>query len=142
MNRKYILAFFLVTSFLLFVTALTQNAYRAGGEDPIGFACLTVGWMGVPIGGTWANITWLANPILVLAWIGFISDRKSSLVFSVISFCLSLSFLGCKEITQNDAGSSSNIYGYHTGYWLWLSSSIILIFGNIVLLKFEKQNKK
>ena len=112
MNRKYILAFFLVTSFLLFVTALTQNAYRAGGEDPIGFACLTVGWMGVPIGGTWANITWLANPILVLAWIGFISDRKSSLVFSVISFCLSLSFLGCKEIHHQISMGTTQVIGY------------------------------
>jgi hypothetical protein len=142
MNRKHILTFFLLTSILLFVSALTQNTYRAGGDDVSGFTCLIVGWMGVPIGGTWANITWLANPVLVLAWIGFISDRKSSLVFSIIAFCLSLSFLGCKEITQNAAGSSSVINGYHTGYWLWLSSSLILIFGNIVLLKIEKQNRK
>jgi len=142
MNRKHILTFFLLTSILLFVSALTQNAYRAGGDDVSGFACLIVGWMGMPIGGTWANITWLANPLLVLAWIGFISDRKSSLVFSIIAFCLSLSFLGCKEITQNEAGSSSNINGYYIGYWLWLSSALILIVGNIVLLKIEKQNRK
>ena len=142
LNRNNILKLFLTTSLLLFIISLTQDAYRAGGQYAGSFACVIVGWMGVPIGGTWANITWLANPILVIAWIGFISDRKTSLICSSVAFILSLSFLFCSEVTQNEAGSSSHINGYAIGYYLWLSSSFLLIGGNIILLKLESQSKE
>ena len=56
---------------------------------------------------------------------------KLSLPLSLITTIISVSFLFFKEIMINEAGHFGEITGYKLGYWLWISSMIIMLIGNI-----------
>ena len=45
-----------------------------------------------------------------------------------------LSFLLNKTIVDSEAGSNSRISGHGLGYWLWLSSAAVALFGACLLL--------
>ena len=79
---------------------------------------------------------WLANPILLGAWIFFKKKSKISFTLSSISFILMISFFLVDEIISNEAGTKSKVVFYGAGYWLWVLSSFIMVLGNV--LKEEK----
>ncbi|MCX6180409.1 MAG: hypothetical protein NT150_00585 [Bacteroidetes bacterium] len=135
LSKKHIIQIFLALSVGLYITSLTQNTFS---KDSSGLGCLLVGWMGLII-PCWANWTWLANPLLFLAWIGFFVDRITSLSTSIAAFLISLSFLLCTKIADNEGGIPSNIPGYYLGYWLWLCSSFVLVVGNLILFKMRNK---
>jgi len=74
---------------------------------------------------------WLANPVIAIAWILYVSDKQpAALISAVVSLGLTLSFLcvqdgpfGPKQLDPVP------IISYGIGYWLWVASAAIVVAG-------------
>ncbi len=87
-----------------------------------------MGWLGLIYG----YFTWLANPMLLLSWIAFFRrNYPLSLLASVGSILVMLSFLLYDKIVTSEAPNYSLITGYGSGYWLWVASAGCSIAANI-----------
>ena len=132
----------LSVSILIFLLSLTQPAFYIGRSDPDGWSnslgLLLMGWSGALFGG--AGLSWLAHPFLLLSWIFFLKKPKMSLLFNFIAIIFSASFLLFHTIISDEAGNYSVITERKTGYWLWLTSIIMLFIFNLVLLYLERIN--
>lgn len=128
----------LIVSVALFVLSLTQKCYCTTNECGDSILVFLVGWMGLGTSG--AAIAWLANPVLLVSWI-FIKKNSISLVCSIGSLLICLSFLFFKTIIDDEAGHYNRIVGYKSGYWLWVISSLAMLTGNLIL-KASDQKKR
>lgn len=95
--------------------------------------------MGFVFGG--AALTWLANPLLITSWIVVNRNRRLSFLTSTLAFVLSLSFLFFEEVISDEAGHYSKIISYESGYWLWLSSTVVMAMGNMLMTIIERKNR-
>lgn len=132
LNEKKIKIVTLSLSISLLAIALTQKCYCTTGSCGDSIAAFLFGLFGVFVGG--AALCWLANPLLILSWI-FIKNNKLSLIMSVLSTLIAISFLLFDEIIADEAGHYSRIIGYELGYWIWVSSNGIMLFGNYLINK-------
>jgi uncharacterized membrane protein len=124
----------LFASIGLFLASLTQHAYCTenlcgDGNEFQGLLLVIVGIFGIVASP--AGIAWFANPSLLIAWVTFNKVGNLSLYASIIAAFLSFSFLFFDQVVANEAGGTTKITSYNLGYWLWLSSSIIIMLGNI-----------
>jgi hypothetical protein len=88
-----------------------------------------------------AGFSWLANPFILASWITLKKNRKKSLILSLIATLLSVSFLFFSEVVKDESGSPRQITAHKVGYWLWLSSMIVMVIGNLVLFVRERQQQ-
>lgn len=116
-------------SILLFVSSLTQKCFCTANECADSFSIFLTGVIGVFIPSS--TVTWLANPVLLLAWI-FYKKPKIVIWLSLLAFLISLSFLLFSSIVVNEAGQFANITGYKLGYWLWIASSCTMLAGSSI----------
>jgi len=133
--------YFLIISLILFLISLSQRAYCTNndcGDLGMGLAILFSGIFGVFLGG--ACFTWIANPLLLLAWITFIKYKKISFFFSLMAVTIGISFLMFDEIIVNEAGHYGKITGYELGYYLWILSMVTILIGNIYNRFIQKEN--
>lgn len=77
------------------------------------------------------GLAWLANPLIFIVWFNYSKRPKLSLVLSVLATICALSFLSVESLIINEAGHTKKVIGYGVGYWLWLSSCLILVIGNL-----------
>lgn len=133
--------YFLIISIILFLISLSQRAYCTNndcGELGSGLAVLFSGIFGFFLCG--ACMTWIANPLLLVAWITFYTAKRISLVLNSLAVMIGLSFLMFDEIIATEAGHYRKITGYALGYWLWLLSMVTLLLGNIYNQKILKED--
>lgn len=121
--------FLLLLSMVLFITSLTQEAYYIDRENydawADSFGLFWMGWLGVFAGG--AGFSWLANPLLITSWIvSFSNAHKKAAIFSFLAVIASGSFLFFDTIVSSEAPTFSIITERKAGYWLWLSSCIMM----------------
>jgi hypothetical protein len=123
------------TSLGLFLLSLTQAAYCVEGVCQRSWAGISLFLFGI-LGPftSFAGLTWLANPALIISWISFYKNRKISFLSSAFACCFALLFLFCTQIREDEGGFLHTISGYRLGYWLWLTSSLTMLSGNIYLL--------
>ena len=128
MNRIKIIRVALGLSIVLFLASLTQKCYCTTLSCADSTMVLISGTVGFLFGG--AALTWLANPLLVASWF---STKKPllSLLFSSGALILSISFLFFNNIIVDEAGNYGQIISYRLGYWLWLSSNLVMFIGNV-----------
>lgn len=119
----------LILSIVTFIISLTQKSYCTD-ECGDSITALIFGFFAI-ISGL-VGLSWYANPLLLISWFT-IKDNKYSTIFSKISFLLSFSFLLFNEIIIDEAGHYSKIVSYELGYWLWISSTIIMVLGNLLI---------
>ena len=75
--------------------------------------------------GPW---TWVANPLLLAAWIcTFLRRRVLALPPAIAALGLACSFLSAKTIMMNEGGAHYPIERAGNAYWLWLASMAIAI---------------
>lgn len=134
----------LLISMIMFFASLTQNCYSSFlVQCHSGIGLLIAGWTGIYLGGP--MLTWLANPFLFIAWQTLKQCNFASLIFSLLAFFTSLSFLLFSSIFDIDEGTSA-ITHYKAGYWLWLSSCLVMMMANSgifckkQILKYELQS--
>jgi len=122
-------------SILLYAVSLTQKAFCSGGDCYDSVMLALVGALGVPIAifgsGSMACITWVANPLLVFAWLTLYRSKiKTALLFSLAASLIAASFLLFKTIPTDEGGTPHPITGYGIGYWLWLSACCSMMLGS------------
>jgi hypothetical protein len=125
-------------SLVLFLTSLTQKCYCTTSSCGDSIMVLFLGWFSALTGG--AGITWLANPLLVAAWLSLKKRLKISMFLSVLATLVALMFMLFTSITDNEGGISHQIIAYKPGYWLWVASCSTMLAGTFVLqLRFNNQ---
>ena len=131
MKAKWHLTY-LIISILLYIISLTMPVVDDGGYWQ-GSWFLFMGWLALlDIGCFPVSFIWLANFLLLLSWI-FLNIRhyKASFWFGLFAMMLSILFLLQGEV-PNAGGGLSPIDKYNSGYFLWLSSSVVMVIGNIL----------
>ena len=130
LNKKSINKATLVTSVGLFILSLSQQCYCTTSHCAYSIAVLFSGSFGFFL--CLANLTWLANPLLLVSWKTINRNPLLSLITSLLATIISFSFLLFTNIMDNEGGFYSKIIGYKLGYWLWVSSSLIMFVGNMI----------
>jgi hypothetical protein len=123
-------------SILLYLLCLPLDAFCVSGKCSAwpGYGILLFGPLGLLASTT--NWTWLANPVLFVAWImHFLGARILSAGLSSAAFVIALCFLFQREIMTNEAGILFPITGYRIGYWIWLSSIAVVCFGSMAAIE-------
>ncbi len=133
-------------SFGFFTISLGLPAfYVERGGYWYGIFCLLFGWLGLGecieslFSKSIYTLSWLANPVILVAWILLIVKQfKYSFACSSLAFLLCLVFLvGDKTIVANEAGGTEAITDCGTGYYLWMSSFVVMLLGNGLLILYD-----
>ena len=123
-------------SILLLIIALTQKSYCTAGTCGDSILTFMLGGFGILFFGG-ASFCWLANPLLIASWV-FRNNNKLSTILSLLSTLIALSFLLFDEIIDNEGGVYRKIIAYQLGYWLWVSSNMVMLIGNLII-RFKKE---
>lgn len=161
MKKKTLNTIVVLLSLVLYALSLTQTAYCAG-DCTSGIGALLLGPLGImvevsnllsyvldtisgssveftnPIGATFI---WLANPLWLLALVLFVINKKTSLIFSIISLLTMLTFLACSNVIQsNESGGYTAIAYIGPGYWLWVLSAAVIALAAIAAIQLYKNS--
>lgn len=121
----------LILSIALFALSLcnfcfcTQNGCRTSIE------AFLIGWLAMLANG--GATAWLANPLLIIAWILFARNKKAAWILALVALLLCLSFLNFHVIIEDEAGHYNPILKVRIGYWLWLSSAAFTFLGSLTI---------
>jgi hypothetical protein len=99
-------------SVIVFAASLTQNCYNIEAHDPKtsspGLYFLLLG----PIGVLYGIFEWLANPVLLAAWVfSFAGKNKIALLLGILASALMLAFLFRHTIVASEAPTYAKIIG-------------------------------
>jgi hypothetical protein len=122
---------FLVVSIGLLLGSFTQQCYCTTNRCADSVAVFIFGIFGFFF--SWAGVTWLANPLLIVSWLTIKRNSKFSFIASLVATIISMSFLLFNKIMDNEGGYLDEIKGYKLGYWLWVGSCASTCIGNSFL---------
>ncbi len=107
-----------------------------------GFVDLFFGWFGALFMGN-TYLAWFANPFFITSIFTNKRTPTLSLIFSIIGLIIALTFLKGGEVLLNEAGHTGYITKLEVGYWLWISSIILMIIASLipVIAKIRKTYK-
>jgi hypothetical protein len=128
---------FLGMSLLAYAVSLFLQAIRGWP----GWSAVLLGWLTL-LSFCPANFTWLANPLVLIAWgLIFRGDRRWAIIFSIFAVGLAASFLLCDRVINNEGGAPEPIGERLSGYWLWLCSMILAAISSFTLNRKSKPNQ-
>jgi hypothetical protein len=122
---------------------LTQTAVVVDGSDrglerlpSYGGELLVLGGFSV-LGDVPNLLIWLANPILAVAWILYLRDRRwAALMSAITALGLTLCFVWVKSVLGPGPEGVNvadfemrTIISYGIGYWLWVASAAAMVAG-------------
>ncbi|HXS42665.1 MAG TPA: hypothetical protein VN766_20885, partial [Stellaceae bacterium] len=123
----------------LFLLSLFLVGFYVGdrSEAYFGFGILDFGWLGIFY--WWpANLVWLANPLLIGAWLVMLrKESRSSIVLAILALAIGSAFLLCKSVEIDESGSLHPISGYGAGYWIWSLSMAGTALGSFVAIRYQ-----
>jgi hypothetical protein len=103
----------------------TQNGCRTSAE------AFFLGWLAMMADG--AASAWLANPLLILAWVLLARNKKAAWIPALGALLLCILFLKFHVIIEDEAGHYNPILKIRIGYWLWLSSVALVFLGSLTI---------
>jgi len=124
-------------SVIVFAASLTQKCFYTYGHNPKvwppGWYLLLISLIGVFYG----IFEWLANPVLLAAWVFSLAGKnKIALLLGIVASALMVAFLFRHTIVASEAPTHAKIIGYGAGYWLWLTSAgLVIVSGATGLVK-------
>ena len=129
-----------IISIIVFAASLTQDSYYIAGKDPKAWSPAFYSLLLGPIGLFDGIFEWLANPVLAAAWVFSLAGKnKIALLLGCLASALMLAFLFRQTIIASEAPTYAKIIGYGAGYWLWLTSGVLVIVSGAIGLMKEKQ---
>ena len=136
---KTIKSTLIILSIIVFIISLFQPAFFIDREDSDAYSnslfLLALGWMSFLGGGFVPFIIWLANPIYVISIFLINKSIKFGIITSLVSILLALIFSNLNSILTSESGTTSKITELGLGFYLWISSFVILFVSSIVSLK-------
>lgn len=113
-----------IASILCWSASLLLPAVDMGPVTVMGWQFLTQGWRGIPalnIGG----LSWLANPLLVAAWLAFflLAKRRPTMILASGALAAALTS-PLFNIVNSDQGSLA-IEAFAMGFYIWLASTAL-----------------
>ena len=121
-----------ILSLLLFILALIFPPYCIENRcsdylDSIGL--VLIGWLSIFDNDLF--ICWLANPLILLAWI--LPSFKVKRIFALVAVLCALYFLNFETMIINEAGHKGQITSYGLGYYFWVASMLIYFIGTTII---------
>jgi len=133
MTAKRILFWSRLLSIGLYLPCLALEGVCTTGECGLGALQLFFGFFGFFAAP--ANLSWLANPALFIAWANAMEqDWKVGMVGAIAAPIFAILPLLMTEIVINEGGVATRITGFGLGYWFWLASTIVALIGYLWLL--------
>lgn len=131
----------ILLSILLFIISLTLPAFfverpKTEPEEMESLLIVLTGWM-YPLGGAIIPfLFWCANPIYLFSICALLNrNKKAGFFISLIPCLIALAFTQMDKIMTSESGSESAITSLGSGYFLWLSSFLVLTIGVGIKLK-------
>lgn len=109
---------------LMYLASLLFDGFCYHGTNcEPGWGILLFGFLGLVVGG---QISWLANPLIIPAWLLLLVDSKASdrvsLTLWVVAFFVGNAFLFQGVNTSEAGGPLQQVTSLGIGYWLWMGS--------------------
>lgn len=129
---------FPVLSILIYLISVTQNAFKVEDFEKIkifkSYEVLLMGGIGFLGGGIFEAFVWSSNIWFLLALV-FSKNKKykEALIFSSIATLISTSFMLWNEVLVSESGRTAKIVSLELGYFLWITSIIILFLNSLFL---------
>ncbi|MBK9109493.1 MAG: hypothetical protein IPM92_14245 [Saprospiraceae bacterium] len=123
----------LLLSIFLFLISLTQKGYCTKNNCSDSIILFLLGWFGMLMGG--AGICWIANPVILTSWYFTKKASKYAMYTSLLATAICFSFLLFSTVSDNESGHQNQIISYECGYWLWCASAVVLLVGNVILVR-------
>ncbi|MFC4687534.1 hypothetical protein ACFO4P_11375 [Epilithonimonas pallida] len=137
---KTIKSTLIIFSIIVFIISLFQPAFFIDREDSDAYSnslfLLALGWMSFLGGGFVPFIIWLANPIYIISIFLISKSFKFGIITSLWSIFLAIIFANLNSILTSESGSDSKITYLGLGYYLWISSFVILFISSVINLKY------
>lgn len=130
-------------SVILFITSLTQYVLTIDYdiiESVSSWQYLTIGSVALFGGGVLEWLIWLANPLYIISIILFIKSYKLSMITAFLASFLAVIFYAWEEVRVDEKGITAKIIHFDLGYYLWVSSILILTTG--IFIYFRHRSKK
>src|SRR5207247_10014978 len=129
-----------LVSVIVFAASLTQNGFYTDTHipkpPPSGWFLLLIGLIGV-FGG---YFEWLANPVLLGAWVfSFAGKNKAALLLGILASAFMVAFLFRHAMIASEALTYEKIVGYCAWSWLWLTGGGLLIISGATGLMTQRQ---
>lgn len=142
-NLRNIIVIFCLITFAISLPqiALKVNDYN-GPAEMHSFELFLVGGIAFLGGGIIETVIWLANPLSLIAIIVFFKSDEICKVFSISALILSLIYIYWKKILAAENGRMADIEELCFGYWLWITSILILNIGIFYYFLLDKKHKK
>ena len=128
-KKPLLLYIVLYASIVLFIVSLPLICFYTTSRPRYALEAFLLGFP-VMLMSSHATLAWLANPMLIICWILIVKNKKAAWLFGILSVPLSISFLNCHIITDNEAGIENAITKLGPGYWLWFAACVIAAVGS------------
>lgn len=123
-------------SLLLLLLSLFQNAVIVNYAEKIRIDAsidyFFAGGIAFIGGGLFEEIIWLANPLSLFAIVYFWKNNDKAVSLSLLASALAISFSFWNEILGAESGAKAKIISLELGYYLWLSSILVLTIGILI----------
>src|SRR5438093_13638779 len=129
-----------LVSVIVFAASLTQSCFYTQAHipkpPPPGWYLLLIGLIGVFDG----YFEWLANPVLLAAWVfSFAGKNKVALLLGILASAFMLAFLFRHTFVAGEY--HYKIIAYGAGYWLWLTSAGLMTVSGATGLVKQRQGR-
>lgn len=143
MKSIQIQALTVTLSAIVYIISLTQYVITIDYNviDPItSWQYLTIGSVAIFGGGVLEWLIWLANPLYILSIILFVKNYRLSMITAFFASFLAVIFSTWEEIRIDERETSSKIIRFELGYYLWVTSILILTSG--IFFYFNRRSRK
>ena len=141
MKSTQIQALTVALSAVVYIISLTQYVITDDLTESISsWQYLTIGSVAIFGGGILEWLIWLANPLYIISIILFIKNYKLSMITAFLASFLAVIFSSWEEFRIDEKGLSTKIIHFEPGYYLWVSSILVLTGG--ILIYFRHLSKK
>lgn len=129
----------LIFIWTLFIASMLLPSFTfTDGQNIYGHSLLFFGWLGIlmpfDVQGWYC---WYVNILFLIQPIFFFRNDKGNLILGIITFLLAIRTIFITEIMLNE-GVASQIHTRELGYYLWLSS--LLLIPGYSIYKYLKKN--
>ena len=143
MKSIQIQALTVTLSAILFIISLTQYVVTMDydiTESVSSWQYLTIGSVAIFGGSVFEWLIWIANPLYIFSIILFIKNYKLSMITAFLASFLAVIFSTWEEIRVDEKGFTAKIIHFELGYYLWVSSILVLTSG--IFIYFRHRSKK